>query len=494
MRVGLIIGLFFEKIVFYYPLCYESSRQNLIFILYFGGIVRLFFVVLFGVALFFPSVGHTDTLQLTLAQAVSLALAHNPRLEIARQQCLQSRGSLTKAWSGYLPQLDVSGGYRRQHVDKLQPLDEDNVGYGSVKLNQLLYDFGKTTGAIDVGRFELEASRANMYQLYQDVVLDLKKSFYDVMAKKRLVEVARLAITIYEQHLYRAQKYFQAGVRPKIDVTNARLQLSNARLDMVQAEANLKVERKNFEQVLGLRPNEGDYLLVSGERSLEKLAAGKPAMSFSLDLLQAAAMEHRPEMKQVGFLVQSAKAAVGKARGDYFPRLDVGASYDDFETDLESLPDQWQVGVGLSWQLFSGLRTRGEVARSRAKFYEIQAALHDLELAITREVAESYLRADENRVAVDIAAQALGLARENLDQAEGRYKAGLNDMIEFNDAQLRYTDAQTRLVTTYYNYLVDLAGIERATGTTAGLQYAGENDSSPCRVRMQPDTQKPLPQ
>ncbi len=455
------------------------------FILFCGGIVQLFCIVFLGIVLFCPQAAQADTLQLTLARAIPLALAHNPRLEIARQQCLQSRGSLTKAWSDYLPQLDVSGGYRRQHIDNLQPLDEDDVGYGTIRLNQLIYDFGKTTGAIDVGRFELEAARANMYQLHQDVVLALKQSFYGVMAKKRLVEVARMAIKIYERHLYRAQKYFQAGVREKIDVTNARLQLSNARLDLVQAESNLKVERKNFENILGLRPNEGDYLLVSDEGPLEKLADKKPAMSFSLDLLQAAASEHRPEMKQVGFLVQSAKAAVGKARGDYFPRIDIGAQYDDFETDLESLPDQWQVGVGLSWQLFSGLRTRGEVARSRAKFREIQAALHELELAITREVAESYLRADENRTAVDIASQALELARENLDQAEGRYKAGLNDMIEFNDAQLRYTDAQARLVTTYADYLVALARIERATGTTAGLQYSEQNISSPCRVRMQ---------
>lgn len=448
--------------------------------------MRLFCIVLLTVALFFPKTGQADTLQLTLVRAIPLAIAHNPRLEIARQQCLQSRGSLTKAWSGYLPQLDVAGGYRRQHIDKLQPLDEDDVGFGSLRLNQLIYDFGKTTGAIDVGRFELEASRANMYQLYQDVVLALKNSFYGVMAKKRLVEVARLAIKIYEQHLYRAEKYFQAGVRAKIDVTNARLQLSNARLDLVQAESNLKVERKNFENVLGLRPNEGDYILVDGDRSLAGLARGKPAMSFSLDLLQAAASEHRPEMKQIGLLVRSAKAAVNQVRGDYFPRIDVGASYDGFETDLGSLPDQWQVGVGLSWQLFSGFRTRGEVARSRAKFREIQAALHDLELSITREVAESYLRADENRTAVDIAAQALELAQENLDQARGRYKAGLNDMIEFNDAQLRYTNAQVRLVTTYYNYLIALAGIERATGTTAGLQYVAVGNASPCRVRMQP--------
>ena len=125
------------------------------------------------------------------------------------------------------------------------------------------------------------------------------------------------------------------------------------------------------------------------------------------------------------------------------------------------------MSVGLSWEIFSGFETEGKVAEAKSRMFELQASLRDLELAIVQDVTDSYLRADENSEAVDIADQTMKLAKENLDLAEGRYKAGLNDIIEFNDAQLTYTRAQSSLVSTYYTYLTALARIEFATGIIA---------------------------
>jgi len=61
------------------------------------------------------------------------------------------------------------------------------------------------------------------------------------------------------------------------------------------------------------------------------------------------------------------------------------------------------------------------------------------------------------------------LAAENLRLAEGRYKAGIGDLLEFNDAQLLFTQNQSDLVVTYYTYLTALARIERAAGLTPEL-------------------------
>lgn len=432
---------------------------------------RLFCFLLFFCGVFAATVpAQALETNLSLDQVVETALKNNPRIDIALQQCRQGQGFLTQARSGYLPHVGVEGNLGRQHIKDLQPEDEDMVGHGSIKLSQLIYDFGKTTGAIDAGRFSLQAAEANLHQLMQDVVLDVKRAFYNEFEKKRLVEVAKEAVDNYTQHHYRAVKYFEAGVRTKIDVTNAQVNLSNARLDLLRAESNLKAARVELEKVMGIRPNQGNYALVSQDGPLKQLAASKPAMSYSLDLLLATAFGHRADMRQVNLLVKASESDVIQARSGYFPSIGATAGYDDYETDLTPLQDQWQVGVGLSWKLFSGFQTRGEMVEARARFRELQAAFRDLELAITQEVTDSFLRADENRKGVDLADEVLGLARENLALAEGRYKAGLNDMIEFNDAQLGFTRAQSNLVTTYYAYLTALARIEHATGVTTGLE------------------------
>ncbi|WP_028580287.1 TolC family protein [Desulfogranum japonicum] len=407
--------------------------------------------------------------ELSLDKAVQLALQHNPSIDVALQQCRQGEGVLQQARSAYLPQVSLGADYGRQSIDGLTPEDEDNVGHGSIALSQLIYDFGKTTGAIDAGKFSLLATNANLQQSFLDVILLAKEAFYNVLEKQQLVEVSRETVTNYEKHLHRAKRYYEAGVRTRVDVTNAQVNLSNARLELVQAQSNLKSALVSLNRALGSNSKQDAYEVVFEHQPLHLLAQKRPAMSTSLDTLLTTAVENRPDMQQVQFLVNAAQAKVRQVKGQFLPSLQAKGRYDDYETDLSSLRDQWSLGVGLTWELFSGFRTQGEMVEAKSRFRELQAGMHELELAVTQEVTESYLRAEENSQSVTLADETLILALENLDLAEGRYKAGLNDMIEFNDAQLNLSAARTSLVSAYYGYLVSLARIEKATGVAEGL-------------------------
>jgi outer membrane protein len=408
--------------------------------------------------------------RLSLDDIVKISQHNNPQIEIARQQCLQSSGIHTQAISGYLPHLGVGGSVARQHIDNLEPDDTENVNLASVNASQLIYDFGNTGGAIESSRMSLKAFDDNLYRVRQDIVLVSKRAFYDVLAKKRLIEVEAQAVKDYEQQLYRAEKYFDAGVRTKIDVTNAGVKLSESKLALLQARSNYKTARVRLEQVLGLQPNYGNYTLLSSEGELDQLAGSKPAMPDTLEDLLSKAFENRTDMQAVKSLVLAAEAEIRQAKSGYFPSISANAGYDEYDTDMATFEDQWRVGIDLTWELFSGFETEGEMVEARGRLREVQAALANLQLAITREVTDSYLRADENREGVDIADETLGLARENLDMAEKRYIAGLNDIIEYNEAQLNFILAQSSLVTTYYDYLTGLARIDNSIGVTPELE------------------------
>lgn len=435
-------------------------------------LIQFFLCLSLAFTLFLVSVGFIDAaevLQLDLGTAVNVALKNNPQINIAQQQKYQKQGLLIQARSGYLPHLSVEAGAGRQYIDKLEPDDEDTVGNASISASQLIYDFGNTGGAIAAGRSSLEAAEENLQQIRKDVVFACKREFYAVLARERLIEVEKEAVANYEQQLYRARKYFAAGIRTKIDVTNAGVNLSDARLALLQARSNLKIARVRLEQILGTRPNRGFYKLISNEGTLQELAAGKPLLPDSVELLLETAFSSRSDMKAVNSLIRAAKAEIRRARSGYFPSINVQASYDEYDTDLTSIQDQWFFGVNLTWEIFSGFQTKGETVAAKARFEEITATLKELELAVTQEVTDSWLRGIEYRDSVDIAAETMQMAAENFILADKRYKAGLNDMIEYNDAQLSLTRSQSSLVTAYYDYLTALARIENAVGVIPGL-------------------------
>ena len=441
-----------------------------------------FFLCFLALVCLIPNAAPAEEVSLNLGEIVTLAQKNNPRIDVARQQCLQRQGVLIQSKSGYLPHLSVGGSAARQKIENLTPDDEDSVYSASIRASQLIYDFGKTGGAIESSRMSLQAADDNLYQISQDIVFSSKQRFYDVLAFRRLVEVDKQAVSNYEQQLYRAKKYFDAGVRTKIDVTNAGVELSNSKLSLLRSDSNVKTGRVKLEQVLGVRPNNGNYSLTYIDVPLDKLAESKQAMPGSVDDQLAAAFVHRSDVMAVKSLMQAAKAEIRKARSGYFPSVNANAGYEEYDTDLSSISDQWRFGLDLTWELFSGFQTEGEIVSAKGKFQELKAALRDLELAVRQEVTDSYLRANENRQGVDIANETLILAQENFHMADERYKAGLNDMIEYNDAQLLLSRAQSNLIVTFYDYLTALARLELAVGVTPELTPRDVEGRELCEV------------
>lgn len=405
-----------------------------------------------------------------LQDFIDLALKNNPQLEVGVQQYLQTTGRVQQAQSGYLPHVQLGGSLGRMHIDNLTPVDEDNVINAGVSASQLIYDFGKTTGTIESSKLSRDAARSNVEQVLHDVILLVKESYYNVLEQKYLIEVALEKKESYEKHLYRAKKYYEAGVRTQIDITNAELELANSRLELLRAQANLKSARVQLEQVIGLQPNNGSYVVAArNQQTLDNLTKSAPVIGYNLQELLAIAPDHRPGLRQVDQLFYAAEASIKTARGENWPLLAASGTYDTYETDLQSLTDQWQVAATLTWEIFSGFETEGKIAEARAKMLELGASRHELELSIIQDITDNHLRAVENYESIDIAGLATQLAEKNLQLAEGRYQAGLGDMIEFNDAQLGFTSSRADLISIYFAYLTSLARIDRAAGIDPGI-------------------------
>ena len=435
---------------------------------------RIFFFLLLPAVLLFLNVetcnatdAASEKVLLSLDEMIRIALVNNPQVDSAGEQKVQRQGQLTQARASYLPQATITGDYGRLRIEDLQPTDEDNIAHGGASVRQLIYDFGRTSGAIDAGQSNLEASDANLNQVEQNIMLLVKQAYYNVLEKKHLIKVYEEAVTNYEQFLYQAKEFFQAGVRTRIDVVNAEVELSSSRLRLLQGQYDLKSARIELERILGIVPYDGNYDPVPILHNLDRVDAQMPHLPGPLAQLLLLAEEHRQDIRQQKAIIKTAEAYIRQADSGYWPSVGAIAGVDSYDTDLTAFSDQWNVGVALTWEIFSGFRTRGEVAEAKALHRENQFRLHELELFVTQEVTDNLLRADESRESVLLNIETVGLAAENLELASERYKAGLSDIIEYNDAQLRHTTARGDLISSYFSYLTSLARIDYSIGTPA---------------------------
>lgn len=435
-------------------------------------VMHLMFIFLLFVLLPFVCYGANNTTgghpqSLGLEELVKIALENNPQLQVAKSKMLGNEGVVTQARSGYLPHVKFDGDVGRQHVaaDDLHEVDEDSVIHTGLSVSQLIVDFGNTLGAISASTLQLQAAQADYQQMGSEIVLLVKSHYYKYLEKGLLITVAEEQVDNYRKHLTRAEVYLKHGTRSSIDVSNAKVELSNSKLFLRRRQYDQKVALLELEKIIGVRPNSGEYTVHVEKMKVEDLTQQLPPLPPSLETLLVLAAEQRPDLKSAQKLIASANAEVKSVKGRYWPSVSAIASTHNFETDIVELRDSWQVGVGLSWDLFSGLNTDGEMAEARASVRRFQEELRDIELTANLEVNASYLRADEQRGNYFLAVEIDQLAEEYMRLADERYKNGLGDVIEYNDAQLRLSEARSNLIVTYINYLTALARVEKAIGT-----------------------------
>ena len=399
---------------------------------------------------------------LTLDQIVETAIRKNPGITISQQEVEASRARVTQTTSAYLPQVTgvtgytrLSGWYTDVYTGKDFRRQDDNMNAG-LSVSQYLYDFGQTGGRVDQSRYSLSASEKGVAKTIADTVRDIKKVYYEVLKRQNLIKVSQESIRIQEEHLNQAKAFYQAGIRPKIDVTKSETEYANSRLTLIRTEYAFQSARFDLENILGGPPVAGPYTLAD-------VPTQTAAEAMDIETRVREAGDRRPEIAGLKDLIKAAQALLKSSQAGYWPSITANAGAGWENTDYP-LQDYWQMGVNLSWPLFTGFRTQGRIAESRAEIDKLTARLRQAELQVFNEVSVAYLGLNTTIEAIGTSEFAVKQAQENMDLADGRYRNGVGNAIEYSDAELALTQAKSNLVQAAYQYHQQMAELDHAVG------------------------------
>jgi outer membrane protein TolC len=126
------------------------------------------------------------------------------------------------------------------------------------------------------------------------------------------------------------------------------------------------------------------------------------------------------------------------------------------------LQQGWLWGVTLTFPLFDDILTVAQVGEAKANLRGLQAQEENLRQQVTLEVRQSMLNVQQAEESVRVSEATVGQARENLTIAEGRYSAGVGNIIELTDAQVLLTSAQANSIQALATYKTAVAQLEKA--------------------------------
>jgi outer membrane protein len=398
---------------------------------------------------------------LTMARCIDIAMANQPAILQYHYLVQANEALLGQARAGYYPQLDLTTSYNRynaisQQNDIHSPITLYGYDYygNNVALRQKIYDFGKREATVDVARLNRQSSQFDVENQIAAVINNVKTAYYSVLRAKRTRDVNGETRAQYRQQLDQAKLFFEAGKKPKYDVTTADVNLSKAELDLINAENDLDNAWVTLNNAMGY---DG-----SARYAIEDMLAPAPYRITEQSALDQA-YRSRPDLQSLLAQKAAAERAVDVAKKDYYPSLDASAGY-DFAGSQTPLSQGWNAGVALTWNLFKGLSTKKEIEKATANLKVVEAKIAGLKLQIRQDVKKALLDLKKARETIANAEIQVRQATENMELANLRYKTGLGTPLDVTNATVSFSTAKLTQIAAVYNFFISKANIEKAMG------------------------------
>lgn len=236
-----------------------------------------------------------------------------------------------------------------------------------------------------------------------------------------------------------ARAQVDAGTAPRIDRTRTETQVAASRSRMAVARNERDRARLDLARALDLPVTAA--VVTAGEPSL---ALG--AMPANVDSAVALAMARRQDLGAERQRLTVLEGNLRAIKGEFYPSLGLGAAVGTSGRGLDRLGGTWNVGVGLTWPLFDGLRRERRADEQRIRIDAQRLRLRDLASQVEAEARQAALDIASANDQILIAQERLRLAEQELQEARERFAAGVAGSVETTNAQADVTTARDVLI------------------------------------------------
>jgi outer membrane protein len=406
--------------------------------------------------------GQQQTMHLTLADAQRVAIQNNPQYSAAKftagaayQVPNQYRANYAPSMSGNFTSVGADNGSRLAAGALNNPIVYNRVGSG-LSVSQLITDFGRTGNLVGMSKLRAQAQDQVTERSRAQILLDTSRAYFAVLRAEAVLTVANQTVDARQLVVDQVSALAESKLKSMLDVSFAKVNLSDAKLLQVQAQNDVKAAEAELSRALGL-PGQTAFML--SEEALP------PALPDRVDDLISQALQNRPEVKELE-LREGADQRFAKAEHAlFYPTLGVVGTAGFVPAGYATIPGRYgAVGLNVTIPIFNGGLFRARQTEAELTAKATASELSNIENTVVRDVRVAWLNATTAFDRIALTEELLQQAQLGLDLAQSRYDLGLGSIVELSQAQLNLTSAQIANTSARYDYQSDHANVEYQAG------------------------------
>lgn len=327
------------------------------------------------------------------------------------------------------------------------------------------------TASIRIAGWNRDIADARLKLAAMRLLADADRAYWNMYAAWGELDVRRTQYDLAIAQMELAQRRFDAGDAPQIEVVRARSGVGRTLESIIRADANLRIGQRGLKRIM----NEAS-MPIDGDLTFEPASQPEPLrLDLDGDALARSAVENRMEMLELELQLSIDALTVDLRRNDALPIFGLDYRYslvgDDsgFGGSYGSLGDSDSHRVGVSGEIPIG----NEVLENRLSSAILQrvqrlATKDARALAIRTEVLDALDRLRQAWQSILAARLETLLAARTAEGEQRQFESGLRTSTEVLDAQNRLANAQSREVRALADYQIALVDIAFASGTILG--------------------------
>ena len=435
--------------------------------------ILLTFILLFTGVVSVP-VSAQEVRNLTLDESIQVGLQNSELIHSSKMKVNYAEARLSEINTNRLPSLKLNASYTR--LSEIEPYIL-TTPFGSfdlvpsifnnynikLSLQQPLFTGFKLLSSSDIAEYNYEAQKQNYTKDEQQLVLDIKNAYWNLFKVIKVKSAVDENIDLINAHLTDIKNFFDQGLATKNDVLKVQVQLAEAQLRQIDAKNNVELARSSLNNIIGLP--------LSTNTSVQSDVSITEEPVPDLDQLIKEAMENRPELKAMDFQLKAGESGITLAQSNWYPQIYLTGNYYYSRPNQRIFPAEdkfkgtWDVGVGLSWDIWNWLSTSDQTKEAEAQYEQVKDSYKSLKDGITLEVTQNYLNLLKAKEKVTTADQSVHQAEENYRVTDETFKNGLILNSDLLDAEFALMQAKTNYVQSVADYELAKANLEKSIGT-----------------------------
>ena len=406
------------------------------------------------------------TLELDLEETIQRALLTNPSVKIAEYNRKAAKADYSAAKGARGISISLShdsgrGGYADPQYNQQLSIWTKGIGNShsnSITASLPIFTGGELQGQIGQAKANYRSMLSAEEQAYNEMKETATTGYFNMLNATNMKALRQESVDRLQAHLDNVIAQYNVGIVARADVLRSEVELANAQQNYITASNEYDVAEATLNNIIGTPL--GTTLLLKDRLQYEPY---ENDMAYCL----AYSEQHRPELKQAEYAIDSAEAALVVARSGHMPKVYANASNNwggngsDWPGDDD---ENWSVGVTASMNVFDSGVTWSKIHAAQENLAKAKESQRQIKDNVELEVRTDYLNLREAEKRITTTQVAVASAEEDYHIAVVRYQAGVGTNIDVMDAQEALTQAKTNYYQALYNYNTSKAALNTSMG------------------------------